>query len=71
MENIDYLYRLSHLIRKKILKLDRGEQKTNKMLFLRNKLMNLNYGINKKIRDICVDELYEGRGELNIGEFLN
>jgi hypothetical protein len=66
--NSDYLFKLSHLVRVKILHLDQQAEKPKELLILRGKLMKLNYKINKQIRDTCLKQLGRGVGTINLEE---
>ena len=68
MNDLDYLYRISYLVRTKIINLDKLETMTKAAINLRAKLMKINYKLNKKIRDISISHIINGTSKFNIQE---
>ena len=70
MNDLDYLYRISYLVRAKILTLDqRKDANSNETVkALRSKLMKVNFKVNKKIRDLSLRNITQGTSELIVGQ---
>lgn len=60
------MYKISYEIRKKILKLDKCSKKDKAVIVLRGELLEMNFKINKKIRNICMKLLKNGHFKLDI-----
>ena len=67
MNDLDYLYRMSFLVRSKIIQLDKRENALDEVVQnIRAKLMKINHQVNKKIRDISLRHITHGNSKFTL-----